>query len=100
MALLSVVFVGHLALWYNAAIDTGRANGGLSCVDGDALPGQGVVRSGVVQDTKPKGTKGTKGGLTQGKSPALAPEELKWRVIRRMHGDLALGRDKKARAGE
>lgn len=28
--------------------------------------------------------------------PELTPEELKWRVIRRMHGDLSLGRDRKS----
>ena len=32
--------------------------------------------------------------------PELTPEELKWRVIRRMHGDLSLGRDRKSRADE
>jgi hypothetical protein len=26
-------------------------------------------------------------------NPDLSPEELKWRVIRRMHGDLSLGED-------
>jgi hypothetical protein len=31
--------------------------------------------------------------------PELAPEELKWRVIRRMHGDLSLGKDR-ANAGQ
>ena len=32
--------------------------------------------------------------------PELTPEELKWRVIRRMHGDLSLGRDRKSRTDE
>ena len=27
--------------------------------------------------------------------PELTPEELKWRVVRRLHGDLSLGRDRK-----
>jgi hypothetical protein len=32
--------------------------------------------------------------------PDLSSEELKWRVIRRMHGDLSLGRPRKVRADE
>jgi len=27
--------------------------------------------------------------------PDLSPEELNWRIIRRMHGDLALGQERK-----
>lgn len=27
--------------------------------------------------------------------PELSPEELNWRIIRRMHGDLALGQERK-----
>lgn len=32
--------------------------------------------------------------------PNLSPEELKWRVIRRMHGDLSLGPPQKTPADE
>jgi hypothetical protein len=32
--------------------------------------------------------------------PNLSPEELKWRVIRRMHGDPSLGRSQKMPADE
>ncbi len=31
--------------------------------------------------------------------PDLPEEELKWRVIRRMHGDLSLGRPRRSAAG-
>ena len=30
--------------------------------------------------------------------PDLSPEEFRWRVIRRMHGDLSLGREGEANA--
>jgi hypothetical protein len=32
--------------------------------------------------------------------PDLSPEELKWRVIRRMHGDLSLGKPQRRPADE
>jgi len=32
--------------------------------------------------------------------PDLSPEELKWRVIRRMHGDFSLGRARELHADE
>jgi hypothetical protein len=32
--------------------------------------------------------------------PELTPEEMQWRVVRRMHGDLSLGRDRKPQADD